>query len=126
MGETLWGAVIGGLLAVAGGYFAELHKYHLEKMRFKKEKMVEAYEIAEKNLYQMASVEVVPVDEVRKTAELMCVKISLYASEEVEAKFKNVSKEIMKNNKSDEDIKIASQKNEELVKLMRKDLGIDK
>lgn len=121
------GVVIGAVAAILGGLIGEIYKNHMATKQYRRERMQEAYELAERSLIQGgAFLKYMPGDEVRTTIESTQIKFSIFASEKAEYLFDRLSDLNVKPQMTDEEQGEFDDLHKQLIQQMRKDLGIDK
>lgn len=123
--EAILGAIIGGILTIAGGFFGELYKYRLDYKRYKRERMQEAYELAERCLIKAGPCgQYVTGEEFRTTIEDTQIKFTLFASKKAESLFDRLSTLTAKPQMTKEEKEEYDKLHEQFVECIRSDLKV--
>lgn len=127
MSEGLMGVAIGAVAAISGGLIGEIYKYHMEIQQYKRTRMQEAYELAERSIIQGGVFcKFMSGDELRATIESTQIKFSLFASNKAETLFDKISELNSRPQLTDNERIEFDELHIQLIKQMRKDLNIDK
>ncbi len=132
MNPVVLGALIGGGAALLGGAIAQILgqflAYHFTNKREFRGKLIETYELVEKSLFYSSpkTVKFLETAELRNLIEETSSKLTLYGKNEALALYGLIGDILSKQDMISQNAQLLEQLSGELIRLMRRDLGISK
>ena len=123
MSEGLIGVLIGAAAAVIGGLLGELLSYHFYKKKDIRQDLKSTYEIAIQCITKAVSDIPMTQEDFAKVRETY-IKMGLYADKTAYKFFREISKIILKQEKTEDDMRLLGKKTAQLETYIRKTLGI--